>query len=100
MSQELQPESPPATKSWLSRHVRLTLALVVALVLLLLLIVPPFISISRYKSRITELVSASLGRPVRLSSVELRMLPRPGFVISDLNVDEDPASGAEPVLHA
>ncbi len=64
------------------------------------LIVPPLVSVSRYKSRITQLVSASLGRPVRLSSVELRLLPRPGFVLTDLTVDEDPVFGAEPVLHA
>ncbi|MGA8042636.1 MAG: AsmA family protein [Terracidiphilus sp.] len=64
------------------------------------LLAPPWISISRYQSRITKLVSASLGRPVRLSSVEMRLLPRPGFVLTDLTVDEDPAFGAEPVLHA
>lgn len=69
-------------------------------VLLAGLIVPPMISIGRYKSRITRLVSESLGRPVRLSSVELRLLPRPGFVLTDLTVEEDPAFGAEPVLHA
>jgi autotransporter translocation and assembly factor TamB len=37
---------------------------------------------------------------VRLSSVEVRLLPRPGFVLTDLTVEEDPAYGAEPVLHA
>ena len=45
-------------------------------------------------------MSNSLGRPVRLSGVELRLLPRPEFVITDLTVDEDPSYGAEPVLHA
>jgi hypothetical protein len=45
-------------------------------------------------------MAASLGRPVRLSSVELRLLPWPGFVLTDLTVEEDPAYGAEPVLHA
>jgi hypothetical protein len=86
-----------------SRHkqrMKLWLALAAMLGLLILLFVPPFLSISRYKNRITQLVSASLGRPVRLSSVELRLLPRPSFVLTDLIVDEDPAYGAEPVLHA
>jgi hypothetical protein len=32
--------------------------------------------------------------------VELRLLPRPAFVLTDLTVEEDPAYGAEPVLHA
>jgi len=69
-------------------------------VIVALLVVPPFISVRRYKNRITEAVSASVGRPVRLSSVELRILPRPSFVITDLVVEEDPAYGSEPVLHA
>jgi hypothetical protein len=79
---------------------RIWLALAVLLALVAVLIVPPLVSASRYKSRITQLISASLGRPVRLSSVEVRLLPRPGFVLTDLTVDEDPAYGAEPVLHA
>jgi hypothetical protein len=79
---------------------RLWLALAVVAAILAVLIVPPLVSVSRYKSRITQLMSASLRRPVRLSSVELRLLPRPGFVLTDLTVEEDPAYGAEPVLHA
>jgi len=79
---------------------RLRLALTALAVLLALLIVPPFLSVSRYKARITQLISTSLGRPVRLSSVEVRLLPRPGFVLTDLTVEEDPACGTEPVLHA
>jgi hypothetical protein len=76
------------------------LALALLLVLLAITILPPMVSINRYKSRITGLMSASLGRPVRLSSVEMRLLPSPGFVLTDLTVEEDPAYGAEPILHA
>src|SRR5262245_8133373 len=79
--------------SWL-----LVLAALAAM--LAVIAVPPLLSIGRYKIQITRLVSSSLGRPVRLSSVELRLFPRPGFVLTDLTVDEDPAYGAEPVLHA
>jgi hypothetical protein len=82
------------------KHTRLWLALGALVAILAVLIVPPLVSVSRYKSRITQLISASLGRPVRLSSVEARLLPRPGFVLTDLTVEEDPAYGAEPVLHA
>src|SRR5208283_5761180 len=82
------------------RRTRVWLALTALTAILAVLIVPPFLSMSRYKSRITQLISASLGRPVRLSSVEVRLLPRPGFVLNDLLVEEDPAFGAEPVLHA
>jgi len=84
----------------LHKNKRFWLALAALALLLAVLIVPPLVSISSYKNRITHLVSVSLGRPVRLSSVELRLLPRPGFVLTDLTVDEDPAFGAEPVLHA
>jgi uncharacterized protein involved in outer membrane biogenesis len=73
---------------------------VLTVIVVAVVLVPPLVSISRYKSQITQLISQSLGRPVRLSSVELRLLPRPGFVITDLSVAEDPAYGAEPVLHA
>lgn len=64
------------------------------------LLVPPWISFSRYQGKIAQLISASLGRPVRISSVQLRLLPRPGFLLGDLTVAEEPAYGAEPVLHA
>jgi hypothetical protein len=79
---------------------RIWLVLAALAAVLAVLLVPPLVSISRYKSRITQLVSTSLGRPVRLSSVELRLLPWPGFVLTDLTVEDDPAFGAEPVLHA
>jgi len=78
----------------------LWLAVAVLVFLLVVAIVPPLVSINGYKSRIIQLMSESLGRPVRLSSVELRLLPAPAFVLTDLTVDEDPAYGAEPVLHA
>ncbi len=76
------------------------MALATIAILVLVLVVPPLISVSRFKSQITELISRSLGRPVRLSSVQAQILPWPGFEISDLSVAEDPAYGVEPVLHA
>jgi hypothetical protein len=82
------------------KHQRLWLAAAVVTAILAVVVVPPLVSVSRYKASITHLISASLGRPVRLSSVEVRLLPRPGFVLNDLTVEEDPAYGAEPVLHA
>jgi hypothetical protein len=78
----------------------LRVALAAIAVLVLVLVVPPLISVSAYKNQITQLISQSLGRPVRLSSVEAHILPWPGFEISDLSVAEDPVYGAEPVLHA
>ncbi len=78
----------------------LRIALATIAILVLVLVVPPFISVSRFKGQITQLIAQSLGRPVRLSSVQAHLLPWPGFEISDLSVAEDPAYGAEPVLHA
>jgi len=79
---------------------RLWWAFLALVVVLAVLLVPPLVSVSRYKTRITSLMSASLGRPVRLSQVRVRLLPRPGFVLYDLTVDEDPEFGGEAFLHA
>jgi len=92
MSEENQQRPRHQGKLWLGVGL---IALVLALA-----IVPPLIGMSRYKNRISQLVSAAVGRPVRLSGVELRLLPRPAFLLTDLTVEEDPAYSAEPVLHA
>jgi AsmA family len=70
------------------------------LLLILLIFLPPWVSIGRYQGRIAQILSASVGRPVQISSVEMRLLPWPGFVMTNLSIAEDPAYGAEPVLHA
>jgi uncharacterized protein involved in outer membrane biogenesis len=92
MTEEAQSRQRRRSKLWMPA---LALTILVAIIVL-----PPLISINRYKSRIASAMSNSLGRPVHLSGVELRLLPRPGFVITDLTVQEDPTFGAEPVLHA
>jgi AsmA family len=79
---------------------RITIASIVIVILAAAVVLPPFINISRYQRQVTGVVSRALGRPVRLKSVELRLLPRPGFVLHDLSVSENPAFGAEPILSA
>lgn len=79
---------------------RLLIAALVIVAVLIALFVPPLISLAHYKARITGLMSRALGRPVKISSVQARLLPRPGFEIDNLEVEEDPAFGAEPILHA
>jgi uncharacterized protein involved in outer membrane biogenesis len=79
---------------------RITIVSVIAVILAAAVVIPPFINISRYQRQVTGVVSRALGRPVRLKSVELRLLPRPGFVLRDLSVSENPAFGAEPILSA
>jgi uncharacterized protein involved in outer membrane biogenesis len=92
MTEEAQGRKHGRSKLWI---VGLALTILVSII-----VIPPLVSVNRYKSRITQAMSNSLGRPVRMSGVELRLLPRPEFVITDLTVDEDPSYGAEPVLHA
>jgi len=79
---------------------RVTLISLLVVVLAAALVLPPLINIGRYQRKITALMSRSLGRPVHLSGVELRLLPSPGFVLHDLSVSEDPNFGVEPVLSA
>src|SRR5258708_1527215 len=92
MTEAAQGRQRMRSKLWL---IPTAVAVIVAVI-----VIPPLVSINRYKGRITSLMSASLRRPVRLSSVELRLFPRPGFVLTDLTVEEDPSYGLEPVLHA
>jgi AsmA family len=79
---------------------RVTIVSLLVVVLAAGLVLPPLINISRYQRQITALMTRSMGRPVRMSAVELRLLPSPGFVLHDLAVSEDPAFGAEPILSA
>ncbi len=72
-----------------------------AIVLLALAIfLPPLINLGKYKRSITASMSEALGRPVYVGDMQLRLLPMPGIVMSDFTVEEDPAFGAEPALHA
>ncbi len=71
-----------------------------ALVLAAAVVGPPLISLKGLHRRIVDSISQAIGRPVRMSSVKMRLLPRPGFEISDFVVDEDPAFGVEPILRS
>jgi hypothetical protein len=74
-------------------------AIVVALILIGIA-VPPFINVSRYRARIADAISRSLGRPVALGGISLRLLPQPGFDLVNLVVGDDPAFSYEPILRA
>src|SRR5208283_3808618 len=70
------------------------------LVVLGLLLIPPFINVNRYRKRVADSISRALGREVSVSGIELKILPRPGLVLSNFIVADDPAYGAEPMLRA
>jgi AsmA protein len=63
-------------------------------------VLPPLIGANRFRRRIAQSVSESLGRPVHMREVNLTMLPAPGFTLTDFEVADDPAFGAEPVIQA
>src|SRR3954447_10360449 len=75
-------------------------ALGVVAFILAALIVPPFVNVGRFKSRIVEATSNSLGRPVTIGDISLRLLPQPGFSMENFVVGDDPAFSAEPILRA
>jgi AsmA family/AsmA-like C-terminal region len=79
---------------------RLAMWATLLLVLLGLLLIPPFINVNRYRKRVADSISRALDREVSVSGIELKMLPRPGLVLSNFVVAEDPSYGAEPMLRA
>jgi hypothetical protein len=73
---------------------------IVLLLVLLAAFVPPYINVSRYKLRVVDLLSRALGRNVTVSSIEMRLLPRPGVVLSNFVAADDPSYSPEPLLRA
>src|SRR5579863_5075564 len=57
---------------------------------------PSLVSVERYRRRLEAGLEQALNRPVDFSAVSLRLLPRPGFVIENVVVHEDPRFGIEP----
>jgi len=72
----------------------------VGLGFLLALVLPPFVNVNRYRGRVAGAISRALGREVTVSNIELKLLPRPGVVLYNFVVAEDPSYGAEPMLRA
>ena len=74
--------------------------LIAVLLAVAALVLPPFINVGRYKSRVIDSMSKALGRPVTCDSIELRLLPQPGFYLANVAIGDDPAYSLEPILHA
>ena len=92
---------PPASPVHCRRRLRREPVLLVLCVLLLLLAtVPPLINLGRFQRRVAVAISRSIGRPVGMDSISLRLLPWPAFQIRNLSVGEAPGFGAEPALRA
>ena len=69
-------------------------------VIALAILLPPFVNVNRYRNQIAMSIGNALGRSVTVSGVELKLLPRPGLVLSGFVVADDPSFGPEPMLRA
>ena len=81
-------------------HWRYVVVYLILIGLILLAVLPPLVNVSRFKRRIVTSISTSIGRPVHLDNVSLVLLPFPGFKLENFVVEEAPAFGAEPIIHA
>ncbi|HWY57007.1 MAG TPA: AsmA family protein [Terriglobales bacterium] len=81
----------------LFRSKRGVVTLAVVVVLALFLVRP---GANHLKARIVNSISLTLGRPVEVAAVKLRLLPTPGFDLENFVVHDDPAFGAEAMLRA
>jgi len=79
---------------------RLAYLLMVVLAVLLLAFIPPLVNVNRFQRRVDSNISAALGRPVHFDRLSLNLLPMPGFTLENFVIEEDPAFGYEPTLHA
>jgi hypothetical protein len=84
----------PAVRRWLTWPKLLLAA--VALLFLAAWYVPQ-ISAERYREPIRAGLENALGRKVEISEVSFRLLPVPGFTVTNVIVGEDPAVGLEPM---
>lgn len=82
-----------------ARALRRTLA-AMAVLAVLALVVPPSVTLNRYRATLTKALSEATGRPVSVGSINLRLLPQPGFDLTDFVMQDDPAFSAEPMLRA
>jgi uncharacterized protein involved in outer membrane biogenesis len=55
---------------------------------------------NRLRARIVSSISLAVGRPVEVASVNLRVLPQPGFDLEGFVMRDDPGFGAEPVIRS
>ncbi|HEU4371234.1 MAG TPA: AsmA family protein [Methylomirabilota bacterium] len=84
----------PRWVTWLAAGVAALLVLVLAAAVAL----PYVVDTPRIQAYVATSAAQTLGRPVRFSSVSLRVLPLPAVELRDLEVAEDPKFGPGPFL--
>ena len=73
-------------------------AAIVVLAIVALAAVPYLVDTPRIQAYIASNATQTLGRPVKFSSVSVRVLPLPAVQLHDLEVAEDPKFGTSPFL--
>ena len=81
-----------------SRQTQTRVYVAILVTLALGFILPPSVNLNHFRARLSESLSRSLGRPVSLQEVRLRLLPMPGFTFRRLQISDDGDFGAEPIL--
>jgi hypothetical protein len=81
------------------KRVMQILATMVLLVVAAGIAVPHFAA-DRFGARIQDALQSSLGRKVKIGAVRFNLFTGPGFTIEDVEVQDDPALSAEPILYA
>jgi hypothetical protein len=59
-------------------------------------VVPSYFSAERYRRRLQAGLEQTLHRPVKFGALSFHLVPRPGFSIENVEVDEAPEFGSEP----
>src|SRR5438270_7688424 len=74
--------------------------LVVLLIVIAFAFGPPLLTLNRFQRRVESAMGAALGRKVTVGEVHPVFLPRPGFYLKNVVVQDDAAFGSEPLLRA
>jgi hypothetical protein len=82
---------------WVHRRARIAL-LALLLSGVAAWLIPSYFSAERYRRRLEAGLERALHRQVTFGDVSIRLLPRPGFVIANAAIQEDPAFGSEPFV--
>lgn len=79
------------------KFLKRSVLVVCALALVLFLVRP---RVGRFRGKVAQAIAQAVGRNVDVSSIHLRLVPRPGFELDNLVVHDDAAFGSEPLLRA
>jgi hypothetical protein len=67
--------------------------------LLAIALAVPYINVTAWREPILNALQTALGRKVEISDVRFRVLPQPGFTVTNVTIGEDPSVGAEPAAY-